>query len=381
MTDSSRNVVVLVGNGLSVAFNGNLNLRAITQEMVKRIENATDDGSKVVDTMKKIAERALPEGAVSDDDFEVLVGAFGAQDRTLSYLRDLAKVVSPEDDGLGGAVQRVSSFVQQIRDTGLSYVLEVILEHSRPSFEEASELHEFANAILRAFEGRVTLGNLNYDTLLLSALLAVCPTSDMCDMGHGWKRVSLISTEGDQKVEVPALRKLSSDFPDKRVTLLHLHGSLTYWSDIDQTVFAKLSLEQLDSSQQWEAVRDQETKLRPVVILANQRDKSAQATEYPFSLAYEVFRNKLKMSSHWLIVGYSFRDDCVNQELRFEFAERAEKPKVLVVTYGEDPSEHAVERAFGWGAEDGSSSSWLTINREGAFAMKESSDWKSFSEA
>lgn len=49
----TRNVAVLVGNGLSIAFNPGLNLRAITAEMMERIQSATDDGDDVVAAMRK----------------------------------------------------------------------------------------------------------------------------------------------------------------------------------------------------------------------------------------------------------------------------------------------------------------------------------------
>ncbi|MCG2622687.1 SIR2 family protein [Arthrobacter sp. I2-34] len=196
-------------------------------------------------------------------------------------------------------------------------------------------------------------------------------------MGHGWKRVTIKSTEGDE-LSVPALRRRPEDFPDSRIRLLHLHGSLTYWSDRERTVFAKLDTAFLQTYDQWQAVRDQETNVRPVVVLANQRDKAAHVTEFPFSLAYEMFGRGLKDAQHWLVVGYSFRDECVNEMLRAEFSERVVKPKVLVVTYGDQPSRHDVERALGWAAEDSSSKHWLTINRYGADEMTNSLDWKSF---
>lgn len=374
--DEKQNVAVLVGNGLSVAFNPRLNLRAITEEMVKRIAAATEDGTDVVATMKKIALQALPVGATTDDDFEILVGAFGAETRTLSYLRLLGGMVSPEDNELGAAVEKVTTFVQQIRDTGLSYVLEVILEESRGLHDESAELHSFVETILDGFDGKLTFGNLNYDTLLLASLLAKCQ-NDLVDMGHGWRKVTLVGN-GGATINVPELRKTPEDFLDRRVKLLHLHGSLTYWANTERTIFAKLGIPQLHDHQQWQAVRDQDTRLRPVVVLANQRDKSSHVTEFPFALAYEMFVRGLVASDHWLVVGYSFRDDCVNDVLRAEFSERMVKPKVLVVTYGEMPSRHEVERAFGWAVDEGNSNDWLTINRDGAFEMKNSQDWKNF---
>jgi hypothetical protein len=370
------NAAVLVGNGLSVAVNPELNLRTITQELVDRIGDATADGSDVVAAMKEIAERALPSGASSDGDFEILVGAFGAESRTLSYLHELASLVSPQDEELRSAIKQVSEFAKQVRDEGLSHVLEVIFERSQGWSEGTPKLHEFVEAITTAFDGKIAVGNLNYDTLLLSALLTKLDRSELADMGHGYKKCTI--TADDRKITVPVLRASASDFPINRVRLLHLHGSLTYWSDMERTVFAKVDTAHLSEFDQWGAIRERRTNVRPVVVLANQRDKSEHVTQFPFSVAYEAFEEGLKASSHWLVVGYSFRDVCVNDMLRKEFSNRTDKPSVLVVTYGEQPSEHDVERAFGWGAEDGDSSGWLTVNRGGANDMKDSLDWRNF---
>ncbi len=375
-TGGKINAAVLVGNGLSVAVNPRLNLRTITQELVDRIGSATSDGSDVVAAMKEIAERALPAGATSDDDFEILVGAFGAESRTLSYLQELASLVSPQDEDLRNAIQQVSEFAGQVRDEGLSHVLEVIFERSQGYSDGTAKLQAFVETITTAFDGKIAIGNLNYDTLLLSALLATLERNELADMGHGYKKCSI--TADGRKISVPALRTSASDFPPNRVRLLHLHGSLTYWSNLERTVFAKIDTANLSSFDQWGAVRERSTNVRPVVVLANQRDKSAHVTEFPFSVAYEVFAAGLKASAHWLVVGYSFRDICVNDMLREEFSNRTDKPTVLVVTYGDQPARHDVERAFGWGAEDGDSESWLTINRGGANDMKDSLDWKNF---
>lgn len=372
----ARNAAVLVGNGLSVAFNPQLNLKTITHEMMGRIGSATVDGSDVVAAMQEIAERALPTGATSDNDFEVLVGAFGAESRTLTYLRELADLVSPQDAKLRAAIQRVTKFAEQVRDTGLSYVLEVIFERSQGTWADADGLHTIVTAITAAFEGQVNFGNLNYDTLLLSALLAGAK-DDLADMGHGWKTTVLNTSSGP--ISVPILRREAGDFPaNRRVRLLHLHGSLTFWTDASRTVFAKLDRSILSTNDQWQHMRDGKESARPVVVLANQRDKSHHVTEFPFSLAYEVFASALTTSEHWLIVGYSFRDTCINDMLRAEFSNRKAKPRVLVVTYGALPLRHDVERAVGWGAEDGVSDSWLDISRAGAYGMTGSSEWKTF---
>ena len=373
-----HNVAVLVGNGLSVAFNPALNLRVITQEMTERMSRASEEGSDVVAAMKEIACRALPAGAITDDDFELLVGAFGSESTTLGHLDKLAQLVSPLDESLRESIVRVTEFAERVRDTGLSHVLEVIYERSHGYWEDAQSLHSLVGAITSAFPGKVVFGNLNYDTLLLSALLSVCQGS-LADMANGWKDVTISNDDGSA-FQVAKLRRKPSNFPTgRRVQLLHLHGSLTFWTDREKNIFVKVESSRLADKSFWGELRNDKTRLRPVVVLANQRDKTTQVTEFPFALAYEMFESGLGTSDRWLVVGYSFKDDAVNDLLRSEFAERKAKPRVLVVTYGELLTRVKVERSFGWNAEDGDSSHWLTINRDGADGVENTVDWEEFS--
>lgn len=373
----TRDVAILVGNGLSIAFNPMLNLRAITDEMVRRIAAASDDGGDVVRAMKEIAEQALPNGVTSDEDFEVLVGAFGAESRALGGLERLADLTKPKDEKLKRAINRVALFAEEVRDNGISHVLQVIFERSHAYQAESQDLHDFIRAVASAFDGQVTFANLNYDTLLLSGLITVCQP-DLADMGHGFRKVTVRTAETSTRV--PALRKTESDFPiERRIRLLHLHGSVTFWSDAQRSVFAKLDRAFLESHDQWEALRASDTDMRPTVVLANQRDKMAHVQEFPFSLAYSLFSQSLTTADKWLIVGYSFRDETVNSRLRDEFSERDPKPQVLVVTHGKSPARKEIERALGWGKEDGDSKPWLSINREGADGIERTADWAAFS--
>ncbi|MGY4720605.1 SIR2 family protein [Naumannella huperziae] len=370
-----RNIATLVGNGLSIAFNPELNLQCITEEVLRRIEES--DGGDVVVAMKEIAERALPGGASSAEDFEVLVGAFGAESRTLDVLNTLAELTQPADIELRKAIKRVSRFAEQVRDTGVSHVLEVIAERSHAYVDEAQSLYDLVTAITTSFGGKVVIANLNYDTLLLAALLKVCQP-ELADMGHGYHRVKVLVADGVLH-EVPKLRSSSADFPtDKRVQLLHIHGSLTFWATRDGTIHAKLPKEVLDNDDQWRAIREDTTNVRPVVVLANRKDKAEHVAKFPFNLAYEMLADGLADAEHWLIIGYSFKDDPVNSTLRAEFINRDPKPTVLIVTYGDEPRRRDVERAFGWGVEDGSSRTWLTFNRNGACGVETTGNWQDF---
>lgn len=371
-----RNVAVLVGNGLSVAFNSELNLQQITQEVLERIRKL--DGDDVIAAMKELAARALPDGANTNDDFEVLVGALGAESRTLGVLNKLAELTDPKDEHLRDCIKKVASFAEQVCDSGISHVLEVIAERSHAYKDEVQNLNSFATGVTDAFDGEVVFANLNYDTLLLSALLNVCQ-SDLADMGHGWKNAS-VTVDNNRVRTVQQLRTSEKDFPtSKRVQLLHVHGSLTFWTTLDSSIHVKIPKELLEGSDQWNAVRNGTTSIRPAVVLASRKDKVEHITRQPFALAYEMYTAALTKSDHWLIVGYSFRDDPINERLRLDFLDRATKPKVLVVTYGTDLRRRKIERAFGWGIEDGPST-WLTINRSGANGVEKTEDWTEFIE-
>ncbi|WP_198008474.1 SIR2 family protein [Leucobacter salsicius] len=369
-----RNVAVLVGNGLSVAFNRELSLQSITEEVLHRIRKL--DGDDVVKAMKELADRVLPHGANSNEDFEILVGALGAESRTLDVLNTLAELTEPEDELLRTSIKQVADFAEQVRDSGVAHVLQVIAERSRAYQDDSENLHALTQSIIDSHGGDVVIANLNYDTLLLSALLQTCK-QEMADMGHGMQHAKVkLGKLGEHRVQ--KLRLEATDFPiSRRVQLLHLHGSLTYWTKPDRSLQVKLDRDLVRGPHVWNAIRNKTSRIRPAVVLAARRDKAEHVAQQPFALAYEMFVKGLVNADHWLIIGYSFRDEPVNARLREEFLNRADKPKVLVVTYGDDPERHNVERAFGWGAED-EDNDWLTIIRTGADGAEKTPEWAMF---
>lgn len=378
------NAAVLVGNGLSIAFNSELTLAAITREMILRMRAASEDGDKVLHAMNEIARRSGPIDEITDDDFEKLVGAFDSQALTLEELGRLADLVESGDASLRDAIRQVSKFSERVRDMGISYVLEVVMERSRSDHHEHAEVLRTIRAIVDAFKGQVTFGNLNYDTLLLSGLLAV--DAPLADMGRGVQSIPMRVIDSQTGEPTAAVSynawplRTTLDFPEGeryRVHLLHLHGSLVFWGQADGNLHVKVPIDALRNHDMWSGLRDGDTKWRPEVVLANQRDKAQHVEKYPFKLGYQGFAESLVTSDHWLIVGYSFRDVCVNDLLRAEFLKRRKKPSVLVSTYGDSPTRAEIEAAFGWGAED-DDSRWLTINREGVVGLQDTWDWAMF---
>ncbi|MFV0374400.1 SIR2 family protein [Microbacterium sp.] len=370
---SDTHVAALVGNGLSISVNNQMTLRSITTEVVARIGES--DGDDVSVAMRGIADRALPDGAGSDGDFEVLLGAFDAERRNLELLEVLSAATGQrDDDELQQAIRRTARFAERVRDSGVSHALEVIAERSRANEESSGALREFVRAIVTEFTGDVSFGNLNYDTLLLASLLRECK-DEVADMGHGQLGGELTIAH-DWSIAGYPLRQCADDFPaTHRVRLLHLHGSLAYWDDGTGT-HLKISRDRV-TPELWRAVRDGNCSARPDVVLTTQHDKATAVEATPFRLPYEMFGTALRGSTHWLIVGYSFRDAPVNKMLRESF-DGHELPKVLVITHGDSPTRSEVERALGWDPECDGNANWLSIDREGAAGAHERHRWSRF---
>lgn len=369
-----RNMTALVGNGLSVAFNDELLLARITAEVRDRISASRDDGQDVVEALKEFADTHLPADGMSDDDFETLVGALGTEQRALEALDVLARLTEDDPGEITTAIRAVRKFATDFRDVGTAHVLEVIYGRSRSDFVRSEPLKALLTSIYSAFADEVTFGNLNYDTLLLSAMLQAGEA--FVDLGNGMEPCEI----GAEKLSGHAIRATIDDFPDRdyrRVQLLHLHGSLTYWRTVDGSQICKLSREDVAKHGLFEKVRSRTTDLRPVVVLNRERQKVEDIKAHPFKLAYEALGRAIQHSDHWLIIGYSFRDVAVNDLLQSDFLARDDKPTVLVVTHGESLTEEAVLSALGWGAEDGAPT-WLHIDRAGADDVQERPSWQWF---
>lgn len=129
-----------------LAFNTDLELAAISTEVVKRIGSESDTGTEISRVMRQISGR-LAQNSTGDVDFEVLVGAFGLQSGTLEHSGALAEMVAPNDKAPATAIGVTTAFARRVRDTGISHVLEVIFERSHARADLADGLNEFVRSV------------------------------------------------------------------------------------------------------------------------------------------------------------------------------------------------------------------------------------------
>ena len=222
---------------------------------------------------------------------------------------------------------------------------------------------------------------MNYDTLVLSAL--VDEHKDiLSDMAHGRYDGGTISIGG---AKYPTLRLRNSEteymsLDERRLRLLHLHGSLTFWR-FGADNYRKLQVDAVRYSSIWQTYRDEDTfSGRPLVVLANQHDKAQHVLRYPYNLAYDLAETDMKNASHWLVVGYSFRDACVNDLLSRSWEARKSPPNILVVTHTGNLKADTIEDAFGWKRGSAAANN-LTIDRSGAFGLATSAARNNFASA
>lgn len=370
----NHNLAMLVGNGLSMAFSSKLNLGSISAELTGRLTAQYTGSDAVATAMQRVAKHH-PTGDPATD-FEALVGAFGGQSDILGDLAVFAALTKNGDPATANAIRLVQDFVGEVQRRGIGHTLEIIMERTYSDWDRRQPLIEFFDLVLGAFEEHVTVANLNYDTLVLSALME--KYSDiLSDMADGRYRGTL--TFNGEKYPTTQLRSDANQFMPlsrSRLRLLHLHGSLTYWLVNDS--YVKLNVNTLRGNPIWQTYRDYDTfNAHPVVVLANSFDKAQHVQQFPFSVSYEVSETDFKNADHWLIVGYSFKDDCVNDLLKRCWQARRDPPAILVATYGDALTEDAVEDAFDWDRGTAASNN-LAINRDGAFSLAGSADWSNF---
>jgi len=372
-----RNLAVLTGNGLSIAYNKKLELTSITSEAIDRIENLSKEEGSVTNALKAIVEHAFT--GPDSNDFEKLVGAFNYEEKSLMHLEELAKAL-PTDGDLHESIRKTARFARAVSTLGTRHTLEIILEHSKGSVEgmKKSGLYQWTKAVLDKFSGQVRFGNLNYDTLLLATLLQM-PRKHKDELStlRNWGPSALESPDGRR---IPTLYRKPQDFPqDRRIQLLSMHGSLTYWYSPHHNDYVSLPVEDIrthgflkyDFSRE---IHEDSVKPYPAVVLTSQADKGGHVQRFPFSLAYEQFEAALRDSKHWLIVGYSFRDTCVNELLHKVYCEKdsGDLPRILISTWGEELTEESVRKVFVGTSQD------VTIERSGVKNLIETLEWERF---
>jgi hypothetical protein len=375
VTNNNMNnqMAMLMGNGVSIAANKELFIPRLTKRIRKRFEEIDPKREAPDRVLASLAKRGRDTGDPYAD-FEAMIGPLDQQSDNLHDLAKLAELVADEVKPVRRALDTISTFVQGLRRLGVGHTLDIIASESKASWGRSDVVDRFMDQALHAVTGPITIGNLNYDSLGMAAMLR--STTSSCDMARGDQRRK-VDLMGDGVLYPGApLRTSMKDFPGRRVRLVHPHGSLNWLKDPDTGRVYKFDIGTLRRLDFWAQWRDGVTEWEPQVVLTNQSAKSKMVERPPFDLAYDVLYQRLVKADRWLIAGYSFRDECVNDLLAAAWQEREVAPMVMVITMGDDLDKRDVLNAIGHSkATDPRPRDFLDICRCGIEGSMACSTW------
>lgn len=361
-------VVTLVGNGLSISYNGQMSISELTREILRRFQEADGD-------LRAIAEEVEEDEPRS---FEDLLGPFDAVSAMIRSLPGLRRNghFNPSFKALGAALETARG----IHSRGTGIALSVIAERSQVE-GEFQTVDAFCSAIASLDDpGNLTIGTLNYDGLLAAGFLqegvhpnwTVQRTLDTSDMGDGRTEEEMIPDFADgNPLRTWHLRRIP-DFMDNRARLLNLHGSLGWLRDGDNpTDVRRFRIPDLREWRYWTKHSRGETTWEPVVVLTSRKTELTE--EWPFMLAYGEFRRSLAEADRWLIAGYSMTDDPVNQAYKSAVRARRRQDResrVLVIGRSNPQRIRAITR-LRLGIPD----TWIKVSTDGLPTALASEEW------
>lgn len=356
-------IAVLTGNGTSIYFNRDLALRALTAEIKHQLGPQQS---------ARLLAMSADFGTADADDFEALLGPLDTWDAKIAGLAELDGFAQHIDGerSFRIALETIRDRLSAVRRHGVSHALEVIDNRSYATWNERAPLERFFRDLKAACgRGRVRVGNLNYDCLNLAAMNSVFGRG-MCDMAQG-TRTKQVIVPGEPAVEAFPIRTTPNLIADRH-QLVHLHGS-TGWLRDPKGVVWKVCIDDVRRTDFWAAYRDKRTEWSPVVVLTNQARKSTVVERDPFHLGYQVFGEALRTSGRWLLVGYSFRDEAVNDLLAKAYRQHATPPGLLVITKGDFLTRKTVRQALHL-----NDTAPLTILRNGLGDAPGSKEWNTW---
>jgi hypothetical protein len=382
MTRDNNNdeLAVLMGNGVSIAANQDLFIPNLTKEIRERFEQVDSKQEAPDRVLARLARRGKETGDPYKD-FEAMIGPLDQQSDNLHDLRELAELVGKESKAVRNAIQTIDTFVMGLRRLGVGHALDIIAAKSVAHFDQRLVVEEFLSSAVASASGKITVGNLNYDSLGMAGLLNVAG-AEMCDMVFGYKPREFDILGDGTSIVGARMRTAIGDFPlDRRIRLVHPHGSLTWLRNPDTGRVYRFDIGDLRMLEYWAAWRDGKTEWEPQVVLTNQSAKSDVVARAPFKLAYDVLHDRLVKADRWLIAGYSFRDECVNDLLASAWDSRKDVPEVMVVTYGDGLTEEDVIDGVGYNAfTDPLPNVFLHICRCGVALAPACSTWADWSD-
>lgn len=307
-------LVVLLGNGVSVAANPDLSLAALTQSFL----DAHADDRDALDRL--LAEVDL--GAVDPvRDFEGIVAGLESAEEVVRAFMQLAARVAHPDLQEAAAILRdrgVTSLVRRLYYAYCAEVLQAIGELTRGDLAPAVVTFGDWLKAMYLTHGSASIFTLNYDLLLERMLIddnVLGLKYSVTDFFSGLPARMAALPLGINNAGIQGRLYYPADPPARPIHLHHLHGCLTHFRDVTTNGVYKIAASDLRDHDIFDRLAQaEETDFVPSIILGSR--KVEKSREWPFSQAFLALEESARTAATVVIAGYSFRDSAVNARLR-----------------------------------------------------------------
>ncbi|MEO7215970.1 SIR2 family protein [Mucilaginibacter sp.] len=324
----------LFGNGLSIALSPVFSLKAITESFIKNLEG---------DEKLFLTELCGGNESLNFDDFEEnfskLEDAYNSVVKYNQFIKSavgqkfLAKfnLVDPRLEQHREIIKSIyNKYIYQILGLIIGNVRKTAIQEKLGPFTKF--LSEELNGADKGF-----VFTLNYDLLAETIMLDEIGSenfTDFCSATHVFKGTNIEKFDFD-----PALNnhKYGEDYSDKTIELHHLHGSLSLFYDFERNKAIKFRSEDIFKYDIYNNIDKENWSLYPAIITGG--GKSLKINEYPFEYYFRVFKDLSTYGKYTklYIVGYSFRDDHVNDLIKRWISSVQDYPEgLLIVDYKSD---------------------------------------------
>lgn len=308
---STTNIpLFLFGNGLSIALSPDFSLKTITHKFIKGLQG---------DEKEFLCELCGGEENLSFDDFEanfsLLEDAYGSVKKYNRFLQSQAglKLIA-KFQLINPHLQRHEEIIKSIYDKYILQILELIHGNvTKRAIEE--KLKPFTQFLKSQLENssKSYVFTLNYDLLAETILLEEVGSgrfTDFCTPTGHFTGTNISKYDFD-----PALsnERYGSNFAFE---LHHLHGSLSMFYDYKRNKAVKFKSDEIFTNQVYRTISEKGWTLYPAIITGG--GKSLKVTEYPFEFYYRNFKDLSTYGRYnkLYIVGYSFRDEHINELIK-----------------------------------------------------------------
>jgi hypothetical protein len=324
-------LILLVGNGLSIAVNESLRLETLTRDFLNA--RTPDDRHDL--------ER-LVAGTTSGDpaeNFESIVAALESAEEVVSSFMGLAsRVAQPQLNEAADLLDEhgVPALIRRLYYAYCAEVLQAIGTLTRETLP--GPLAHFGEWVRDAHlnHRRTSFFTLNYDLLLDRMLVAdnvlnLRPALTDFFSGLPERRLDVQLVPG-QPPTIGYMFYPEDPPPGRPIHLHHLHGCLTHLRDRRGTVI-KISAESARDLNVYEYLATApDCPWTPSVILGSR--KVEKSRDWPFAFAFLRLEQDIRAARTVVIAGYSFRDEAVN--LRLETASTVDRRWIVITRKSDD---------------------------------------------